>query len=120
LQAEDAEQAQSELEWCRRVIDVMEWNWGCPSRACRRNGCQNPRRCEPDLRLALSRFYAALANAQLRENSADESVRNAPEANRRRAVLAHAKRLGILPFRELGEDEADPKTSGAHRDRAAH
>jgi hypothetical protein len=89
--------AQDYLAWAQRVISAG-WNRDCRSRRCRRNGCQDVRRCEPQQRPRLHQVLAMLTLAALEENSLRKEVRDDPTAAQRRAQLADARARGWLPF----------------------
>ena len=89
---------QDYLAWARHLIDDKDWNWHCRSRRCRRNGCQNVWKCEPQQRDRLNGTRITLVAAQLEENSQFKEVREGPGAALRRAVLANARRRGFLPL----------------------
>ena len=86
------------LAWARHLIDDKDWNWHCRSRRCRRNGCQNVWKCEPQQRPRLHHIRFMLAIADLEENSLEKEVREGPDAAARRALLANARKRRWLPF----------------------
>jgi hypothetical protein len=85
------------LGWARRVIDAERWNRDCPSRRCRRNGCQEVNRCEPVLCPMLASFRLRLTHALLEEGSLRRDAEEPDEAWDRRMLLADARARGLLP-----------------------
>jgi hypothetical protein len=100
IEAERLAGEQQYLAWSRRLIDDAGWNQRCPSRRCRRNGCQNVTRCEPRLRDGLRHIFSRLLEAQLVANSQQKEIRGSREAAESAALLADARKREWLPLPE--------------------
>jgi hypothetical protein len=108
-----AKDERERLDWCRRAIAVMRLNRQCRSRRCRRNGCQDVRRCEPQRRAMLDHIRGTLMMADLRENSILPESDGPVAIAERKALLAHARKHGMLPWEETrdGDPNAPDRTA---------
>ena len=97
IAAARAKEQAAYLAWAHRVVDAEGWNRGCPSRRCRRSGCQDVSRCEPVLGPMLGALRLKLTHALLEESSLRKEAHESGEAWDRRMTLADARARGLLP-----------------------